>query len=46
MIQHPSLETEPMKLKWVLLYVKYRRYLLPAAVVMAVLLGAYLIWLR
>jgi hypothetical protein len=35
-----------MKLKWLILYMKYRRYLVPAAVVLAVLVGAYLVWRR
>ncbi len=30
-----------MKLKWLLLYLKYRRYIVPALVVLAILVAAY-----
>ncbi len=33
-----------MKAKWVMLYLKYRRYLIPAAVLFVLLVAAYLIW--
>ncbi len=33
-----------MKAKWVMLYLKYRRYLIPAAVVLVLLVAAYLLW--
>jgi hypothetical protein len=35
-----------MKAKWALLYFKYRRYLVSAAVVLVVLVVAYVVWLR
>jgi hypothetical protein len=35
-----------MKLRWMLLYLKYRRYLIPAAVVLVLLIGAYFLWPR
>jgi hypothetical protein len=35
-----------MKAKWVLLYFKYRRYVIPAIVVLVVLAAAYMFWPR
>jgi hypothetical protein len=35
-----------VRAKWVLLYLKYRRYLIPAAVLIVLLLVVYLVWLR
>jgi hypothetical protein len=35
-----------MKARWVLLYLKYWRYLVPAAVVVLVLIGAFFLWRR
>jgi hypothetical protein len=33
-----------MKLKWFLLYMKYRRYIIPALVVLGVLVALILYW--
>jgi hypothetical protein len=35
-----------MKAKWALMYVKYRRYLVPVAVLLVLLVVVYLVWLR
>lgn len=35
-----------MKLKWVMLYLKYRRYMMPAVGVIVLLALAYFIWRR
>jgi hypothetical protein len=35
-----------MKAKWAILYLKYRRYLIPAAVLVGVLVAVYFIWGR
>jgi hypothetical protein len=35
-----------MKAKWAILYLKYRRYLIPAAVVVVLLVVAYFVWGR
>jgi hypothetical protein len=35
-----------MKAKWLLLYLKYRRYVIPAIVVLALLVAAYFFWRR
>jgi hypothetical protein len=35
-----------MKAKWSLMYLKYRRYLVPAAVLLVLLVVVYLVWLR
>jgi hypothetical protein len=35
-----------MKAKWVLLYLKYRRHLIPAAAVLVLLVAAYFLWYR
>ncbi len=35
-----------MKLKWLMLYLKYRRYIVPGLVALAVVLAAYFLVLR
>jgi hypothetical protein len=35
-----------MKAKWALLYLKYRRYVVPAGVLLVIAFAVYLIWLR
>jgi hypothetical protein len=35
-----------MKAKWVILYLKYRRYLFPAAVAVVLLGAVYFLWGR
>ena len=35
-----------MKAKWALLYLKYRRYLVLAGVLLVLLIVVYLVWLR
>ena len=35
-----------MKLKWILLYLKYRRYIIPALVILAVVIAVYFLYPR
>jgi hypothetical protein len=35
-----------MKLKWIMLYLKYRRYIIPALVALAALVAIYFLFLR
>jgi hypothetical protein len=35
-----------MKLKWIILYLKYRRYIVPALVVIGVAIAVYFLFLR
>jgi len=43
---YPRDEEPVMKAKWAMLYLKYRRYLIPAAVVLVLVVAAYFIWGR
>jgi hypothetical protein len=41
-----TMKGSKMKLKLMLLYMKYRRYLIPAAVVLVLLIAAFAFWPR